>query len=141
MPNQMNTQNKKRISKNKVRTPSYFIKRLRDNGFIVWKLFQEYAKTDSRLWTIIVDPSNSSIFITCYQNKDFNGDIMFEINDGGVRFVKNFSLRTDSIESVILLLLEKNIGNNAKNSRFFKKLVNSSSEKPSEEKQQELNIV
>ncbi len=137
----MNTSTKKRISKNKVRTPSYFIKRLRDNGFIVWKVFQQYAKVDNRLWTIIVDPCNSSTFITCYQNKDFNGDIMFEINDGGIRFVKNFSLRTDSIESVILLLLEKGIGNNAKNSRFFKNPVNTLSEKPAQEEQQAVHSI
>lgn len=133
--------NKKPITKNKVRTPSYFVKRLRDNGFIVWKIFQQYAKTDPRLWTILVDPGNSSIYITCFQNKDFNGDIMFEINDGGVRFVRNFSLRTDSLESVILLLLQKGIQNNSKNSRFFKNRVNSCSEKPSQKEQQELNTV
>jgi len=128
--------NKKPITKNKVRTPSYFVKRLRDNGFIVWKVFQQYAKTDPRLWTILVDPGQSSIYITCFQNKDFNGDIMFEINDGGVRFVRNFSLRTDSLESVILMLLEKGIQNNSKNSRFFKNRVNSCSENAPEEKQQ-----
>jgi len=66
---------------------------------------------------------------------------MFELNDGGVRFIKNFSLRTDSIESVVLLLLEKGIQNNAKNSRFFKTRVNSSSEKSSQEKQQESHPV
>jgi len=129
---------KKKITNNKLRTPSYFIKRLRDNGFIVWKLFAQYSKSDSRLWTILIDPCNSSIFITCYKNKDFNGDIMFEINDGGIRFVKNFSLRTDSIESVVTLLIEKGINNNAKNSRFFKTPVNINGEKPSQEKQQEL---
>ena len=132
---------KKRISKNKIRTPSYFVKRLKDNGFIVWKIFQEYNKNDARLWTILVDPGHSSVFITCYRNKDFDGDIMFEFSDGGVRFVKNFSLRTDSIESVVLLLLEKGIQNNAKNSRFFKTRINSSSEKSSQEEQQEPHSV
>lgn len=133
--------NKKPISKNKVRTPSYFVKRLKDNGFIVWKMFQQYAKTDPRLWTVLIDPGHSSVYITCFQNKDFNGDIMFEINDGGVRFVKNFNLRTDSIESVVLLLLQKGIQNNAKNSRFFKSRVNTSSENASEKNQQELNAI
>lgn len=127
---------KKKISNNKLKTPSYFIKRLRDNGFIVWKLFGQYSKADPRLWTILIDPCNSSIFITCYKNKDFNGDIMFEINDGGIRFIRNFSLRTDSIESVVSMLIEKGINNNAKNSRFFKNPVNTISEKPSQEEQQ-----
>jgi len=66
---------------------------------------------------------------------------MFEINDGGNRFVRNFSLRTDSLESVILLLLENDVPNNAKNSRFFKKLVNTSSETASKEKQQKTESV
>jgi hypothetical protein len=131
----------KKISRNKIRTPSYFVKRLKDNGFIVWKMFQQYNKADSRLWTIMVDPCNSSTYITCYHNKDFNGDIMFEINDGGNRFVRNFSLRTDSLESVILLLLENDVPNNAKNSRFFKKLVNTSSEIAPKEKQQKTESV
>ena len=133
--------NRKPITKNKVRTPSYFVKRLRDNGFIVWKIFQQYAKTDPRLWTILVDPGHSSIYITCFQNKDFNGDIMFEINDGGVRFLRNFSLRTDSLESVVLMLIEKGIQNNAKNSRFFKNRVNTCGEKSSKENQPQLNTV
>lgn len=105
--------------KNQIKTPGYFIKRLRDNGFIVLKLFNGYGTHDSRRWTVLVDPGGSSVFITCYQNKDFRGDIMFEINDGGNAFVKNFSVKTESIEVVIRFLLEKGVSNNAKNSPYY----------------------
>jgi hypothetical protein len=85
----------------------------------VLKLFNGYGAHDSRRWTVLVDPSGSSVFITCYQNKDFKGDIMFEINDGGNAFVKNFSVKTESIEVVIRFLLEKGVSNNAKSSPYY----------------------
>ena len=108
-----------KITKNKIKTPSYFIKRLRDNGFITIRLFDRYAKEDPRRWTIIVDPSGASIFITCYQNKDFFNDIMFELNDGGLRFNKNYSLKTESIEVIIKYLITKGVNNNPKNSPYY----------------------
>ena len=95
------------------------MKRLRDNGFIVLRLFTGYAQQDPRRWTVLVDPGFSSIYITCYTNKDFFNDIMFEINDGGIRFIKNFSLKTDSIEVVIRHLIEKGVPNNAKSSPYY----------------------
>jgi hypothetical protein len=108
-----------KISKNKIKTPSYFIKRLRDNGFITIRLFDRYAKEDPRRWTILVDPSGASVFITCYQNKDFLNDIMFELNDGGQRFNKNYSLKTESIEVIIKYLIAKGVSNNSKNSPYY----------------------
>jgi len=108
-----------KISKNKIKTPSYFIKRLRDNGFITFRLFDRYAKEDPRRWTILVDPGGASVFITCYQNKDFMNDIMFEINDGGFRFNKNFSLKTESIEVIVRYLISKGVNNNPKNSPYY----------------------
>lgn len=108
-----------KISKNKIKTPSYFIKRLRDNGFITIRLFDRYAKEDPRRWTILVDPSGASVFITCYQNKDFLNDIMFELNDGGQRFNKNYSLKTESIEVIIKYLIAKGVSNNPKNSPYY----------------------
>lgn len=108
-----------KISKNKIKTPSYFIKRLRDNGFITFRLFDRYAKEDPRRWTILVDPSGASVFITCYQNKDFLNDIMFELNDGGQRFNKNYSLKTESIEVIIKYLITKGVSNNPKSSPYY----------------------
>ena len=96
--------------KNNITTQGYFVKRLRDSGFIVVKLFDKYAQHDPRKWSVMVDPSNSSVIITCYQNKEFNGDVLFEINDGGNRFIKNFNLKTRSMEIIITTLLEKGVG-------------------------------
>lgn len=97
--------------KNKIKTPGYFVKRLRDNGFIVLKMFNGYGIHDPRRWTVLVDPGGSSVFITCFTNKEFNGDIMFELNDGGVLFNKNYNIQTDSIEVIIKYLIQRGINN------------------------------
>ena len=39
---------------NRIDTPGYFIKRLRDKGYIVMRIFDKYAPEDSRKWTICV---------------------------------------------------------------------------------------
>ena len=80
--------------KNNVTTPSYFCKRLKDNGFIVIKIFNNYSYNDPRRWTMMIDPGNSSVLVTCYNNKIFGGDTIFEFYDGGQRFPKNFNLKT-----------------------------------------------
>jgi hypothetical protein len=113
-----------KLTKNKIRTAGYFIKRLRDNGFIVLKMFFRYGKHDPRRWTILVDPSGASVYITCYTNKDFYDDIMFEFNDGGVAFPKNFNIKTDSLEVIINQLLARNVSNSQVNSIYLKKPLN-----------------
>ena len=95
--------------RNKISTPSYFIKRLKDNKFVTYRMFSDYALSDPRRWTILVEPGKASVYITCYENKDFANEVMFEFNDGGNVFPKNFSIKTDSIEVIITHLLEKNI--------------------------------
>lgn len=97
------------ISKNKITTLSYFIKRLKDSKFTVWKICDNYSISDPRKWTVLVDPGNFSIFITCYENKDFKSEKMFEFNDGGRFFPRNFSLKTTSMEVVITTLIEKGV--------------------------------
>jgi hypothetical protein len=99
-------------SKNKIRTPGYFIKRLRDNGFIVIRLFSVYAKSDPRRWTVMVNPSLDSVLITCYNNKTEMNEVLFELNDGGNRIPKNYNLKTDSIEVVIDYLITHGVNNN-----------------------------
>ncbi len=106
--------------KNNIATQGYFVKRLRDSGFVVVKLFDKYAQHDPRKWTIMVDPSNTSVTITCYQNKEFKGDVLFEINDGGNRFFKNYNLKTQSMEIVIITLLEKGICQIKQDSEYIK---------------------
>lgn len=100
------------MRRNKLKTAGYFIKRLRDNGFIVIKLFGIYSKDDPRLWTIMVNPSEASVLITCYINKENLNEILFEIHDGGKRIPKNFFIKTDSIEVIIDYLLRHGVSNN-----------------------------
>lgn len=107
--------------KNKLKTPGYFIKRLKDSGIITLRMFQKYDIGDPRKWTILVDPGRSSVYVTCYQNKEQLNEIMFEFDDGGMRFPRNFFLKTHSIEMVVEYLLEKGISQNDKENPFYKK--------------------
>lgn len=100
--------------KNKITTLSYFIKRLKDCEFETWKIFNAYANSDPRKWTVLVDPSNASIYITCYENKDFKDELLFEFNDGGRLFPRNFSLKTSSMEVVITNLITRGVAQKVK---------------------------
>ena len=93
--------------KNKVTTCGYFIKRLRDNGFKVNRIFSDYTSEDSRRWTVMLNPQTNALYITCYVNYDWTGDFKFELNDGH-RF-KNLQLKTDSMEVIMTKLIEKDI--------------------------------
>lgn len=99
------------LSKNKTKTSGYFIKRLRDNGFVVIKIFREYSKTDPRAWSIMINPGHNSVLVTCYINRENKDDVEFEFNDGGKNIPKNFFLKTDSLEVVIEYLLSRNVSN------------------------------
>jgi len=115
------------MSKNKLRTPSYFIKRLRDNGFIAIKLFAIYSKSDPRQWTVMVNPSEASVLITCYANKNEINEIMFEIDDGGKNIPPKFYIKTSSIEVIIDYLLKHGVTNNTDyqgRDRFLSKRLN-----------------
>jgi hypothetical protein len=115
------------LSKNKIKTAGYFIKRLRDNGFIVIKVFAFYAKTDQRRWTILVNPGEASVYITCYQSVEGINDYSFELNDGGKYIAKNIFLKTDSIEVIIEYLLRHGVTNRGYypgKDKFVKKLLN-----------------
>ena len=97
--------------KNKIRTPGYFVKRMRDSGFIVLKIFREYAKYDSLAWTVLVNPGGASVFITCYFNREQNQDVEFELNDGGFNIPRNFFIKTESIEVITEYLVSNGISN------------------------------
>jgi hypothetical protein len=71
----------------------------------------------------MIDPGRSSIFVTCYNNKNFNDEIMFEFNDGGNFFPKNFSISTESIEVVVQLLVDRGIPVIDENSDFYKTTI------------------
>lgn len=107
--------------KNSVTTQGYFIKRLRDSGFVTIKLFDDYGIHDPRKWTVMIDPGGQSLMVTCYENREFEGDIQFEFNDGGNRFIKNYSLKTQSMEIVITNLIERGVIQKTNNCSFNKK--------------------
>ena len=97
------------MPKNKLHTPSYFIKRIIESGYNVEKVFDKFGQHDPRRWTIVVNPTWESVFITCYTNKEELHDVIFEFNDGGSTIPKNFQLHTKSIEVIINYLQEYNI--------------------------------
>lgn len=97
---------------NKITTQSYFIKRLKDSGYVVYKIFDEYSEADPRSWTVMIDPGNASVFCTCYVNDQaMFGDTYFEIYDGGQYIPEKFKLKTDSIEVIISYLVKYGINN------------------------------
>lgn len=98
------------MKQNKIHNLSYFKKRLKDNGYIVWDIMNKYSMEDPRKWTLLVNPSIESVYITCIVNRDELGvPPEFEINDSGYRFQRNLTLRTSSMEVVVDLLTKKGI--------------------------------
>ncbi len=111
------TAKEKKIS-NKIKTAGYFIKRLKDSGFVVFKIFNAYSNIDPRRWTVLVDPGVASVYITCYSNKNEINEVLFEIDDGGNLFSKGTYFKTESIETLITLLINKGVNNDAKKNPF-----------------------
>lgn len=99
------------MSKNKVTTCSYFIKRLRDSGYVVDRLWSEYGMGDARSWTVIIDPGVSSIFCTCFNNKSEFGEEYFELYDGNQFIPDQFKIKTSSIEVIVEYLVKYGINN------------------------------
>lgn len=106
--------------KNKITTGGYFLSRLRNSGFIAIRLFKDYAISDPRRWTIMVDPGGHSLMITCYENKGFQGEVMFEFNDGGNKFPKNYNIQTKSMEIIMTSLIERGVAQKTEDSVFIK---------------------
>ena len=100
-------------SKNNIYTPSYFMKRMKDSGYGIWKIFDKYGPHDSRYWTMMIDPGGFSVWITCYFNKEELNDVYFELDDGGIRIPKKLLIKTKSIETIISNLISFGIDNNA----------------------------
>lgn len=100
---------------NKLTTQSYFIKRLKDSGYEVWKVFDAYNESDPRNWTIVVDPGVASVFCTCYCNHSDWNESYFEFWDSGRYIPEKFKLTTDSIEIVVSYLVKYGINNKRSN--------------------------
>ena len=101
--------------KNKLRTPGYFIKRLKDNDFVTLRIFDKYSESDPRKWTVLVDPGGASVYVTCFENTPFKGAYLINFNDGNQKINNNFSLKTDSIEVVVSKLLKSGVQQKDKN--------------------------
>ena len=99
------------MATNKITTVSYFIKRLRDSGYVTNKLYTDYSEGDARSWTVVVDPKGTSVFITCFNNHNFFGEEYFVIYDGGQYIPDNLKIKTSSIEVIIQYLAKYNINN------------------------------
>ena len=102
--------------KNKLKTPGYFIKRLKDNDFVTLRIFDKYSESDPRKWTVLIDPSGASVYVTCFENTPFKGEYLFQFNDGNQMFKNSFSLKTDSIEVVVQKLLKSGVRQKNENS-------------------------
>jgi hypothetical protein len=108
--------------KNKIKNCSYFTKRLRDNNFVVWKIFDEYNIGDPRRWTILVNPGMESVYITCYVNDEvLDYQPSFAFDDAGVRFKNNMRIRTLSMEVIMTHLIEHGV---TPDSNLYKREVN-----------------
>lgn len=107
-------------NKNKITTLGYFSKRLKDNGYVVWKIMDKYAHEDFRKWTILVNPAQESVYISCLINREGLNEMPgFDFYDGGRLFPKNFTVRTESMEVIVNYLIEQGISND---SEKFKKI-------------------
>lgn len=117
---------------NKITNQSYFIKRLRDSGYIVNKLDLDYSLMDPRAWTVIIDPGTASVFCTLFKNanpadlksSELN-DEYFELYDGGQYLPTKLKLKTNSIEIIITYLNKHGIINKSKNYPSNKTSINS----------------
>ena len=105
--------------KNKISTLGYFTKRLKDNGYIVWKMFDQYNVGDQRKWTVLINPGFHSLYITCFVNMETVDDTPeFQFDDGNTYMRKDTRIKTNTIQSVITHMLESGV---TANSDEFKK--------------------
>lgn len=97
---------------NKLTTQGYFIKRLRDSGYVVNRVFSDYGEVDPRQWTVVIDPGVASVFCTCYiENDDGEESGYWELYDGGQYIPTRLKIKTESVEVVLNWLNRFNITN------------------------------
>ncbi len=103
------------MAHNKLTNISYFCKRLRDNGYNVIKIYDEYNEADPRCWTVVIEPRAASVFCTLYKNASIDnlkeseiGHYFFEFYDGG-QFLPNMKYKTLSMEVIIEHLIKHGI--------------------------------
>jgi len=79
--------------KNNVYTKSYFIKRMKDNGFHINTLVV-YPESDIRSWTININPKLHDILCTCYKENSQNFYFNFQCQQNNSITVKTMSMKT-----------------------------------------------
>jgi hypothetical protein len=94
---------------NKITTLGYTLKRFRGCGYAVEKVFSDYAETDPRSWTIMINPGTSSVFCTCYVNDPYIGETFFELYDGNQYIPGRLRIKTSSFEILAEHLAKHNI--------------------------------
>lgn len=94
------------MPKNKITTQGYFLKRLKDAGYYVIRMFDRYSKDDKRKWTIIINPSTDSIMLTCIDNGDWPHRGLYKLDDDNNIFPHNFYINTESIDVILKHLKE-----------------------------------
>jgi len=94
---------------NKLTTLGYTLKRLRDSGYVAYKVFTDYGVADPRAWTIVIEPKISSVFCTCWINDPYLGESFFEIYDGGQYIPGKLKLKTSSFEVIVEHLVQYGI--------------------------------
>ena len=99
----------KSMAKNNITTQSYFVKRLRDQGFYVVKLFDRYNDDDYRKWTVLLNPKKECVYVTCIDNGEWPYKGLYELYDTGRLFPRGFQVNTESIDVVVKHLLEFNV--------------------------------
>jgi len=96
--------------KNKVSTLGYFVKRLKDSGYVVWKMFNKYSIEDNRKWTVLINPGTESVMMTCRVNvEDTGSSPHFDVYDARQSTFKNVTLATDSIEVIVNHLIKSGV--------------------------------
>lgn len=120
------------MANNKLTTLGYFLKRMRDSGYVVNKVFTDYSEGDPRLWTVIIDPQVASLFCTCYINDpEHYGQSYFELYDGGQFIPGRLKISTQSLEVLISYLVHFGINNKSEHypESVLKRIKESSLEK------------
>lgn len=98
-------------NKNKPTNESYFVKRLRDSGYLVDRLPIRYGQHDPRTWSVVIDQGHSSVIATLFRNLDGVDENYIEFYDGDQFVPKRFRLTTDSMEVIMEWLYKFGINN------------------------------
>ena len=98
---------------NKLTTLGYTLKRLRDSGYVVDKVFSDYSEIDPRAWTLIIEPGSASVFCTCYINDPYIGETFFELYDGNQYIPGKLKIKTSSFEVFVDHLIKYGIIGNS----------------------------